>query len=264
MGLEEEYDERIDVSLVDVTSPLAGSAVLTYVDNSAGQADNFSQGNSPNTYGPLSIGTAFANRRVLACILQGDSYDAPVTGVAISGATGGTTFSTFAGPGNAPAGGASSFSGQITWAWADVPTGTTANVVVTGGSASGNGNVLVVIYTFDKTLVINGAPTTSSGTAGPTATSGSVTVNTGASGFVIAAALNSYLGNGGGAGATGLSITSSTETYATDRYGAHGSALSSEHLVSSKKSGSAANTPTSVTYGWTTSDQILASLLAWN
>jgi hypothetical protein len=226
-----------------------GSAVLTF-QGEQGYSSGVSSGASPNTFAAMPIGTASANRRVIAVITLGATYLGSPSSVTIGGVT--ATMQVFTGSGAST----SSYSSQIVFAWADVPTGTTADVVVTGGTGGGDGFIMCATYTFDKTLTVNSSPTTNSNNVPITSspTSITVTANTGAGGFVIAALAAELLGS-----ATSMSITSSTETYTQDAIstGAH-------RLLATKKSGSAANTPTSVTFGWTGASQALAALLAWN
>lgn len=227
-----------------------GSAVLTF-QGETGYAAGQDGTNSPNTFSSMPIGTAFSNRRVIAVITTAGSYNGAVSGVTIGGVTA-TVVST---PGTGAA--VANFSSIITFAWADVPTGTTANVVFTGGASAGDGRIQCAVYTFDKSLVANGSPTTTiNNTTGTT--SHTTTVNTGAGGFIIAALALEPLGS-----ESSYSITSATEGALVGQADATSSA-NYHPMISSLKSGSAANTPTSVTWSWTTSSQSLGGLLAWN
>jgi hypothetical protein len=224
-----------------------GSAVLTF-QGEQGYASTISAVASPNTFAAMPIGAAFSNRKVIAVITTGGSYNGAATAVTIGGVT--ATFVSTAGSG------AGSFSGIITYAWADVPTGTTADVVLTGAASSGDSHIHCATYTFDKSLALNASPTTTiNNTTGTT--SHTTTINTGAGGFVIAALALEMLGS-----ATSFSITSATESGLVSQVDATTSA--DHRMISSLKSGSAANTPTSVTWSWTTSGQSLGGLLAWN
>lgn len=228
----------------------SGSAVLTF-QGEQGYAVNHDAIASPNTFVAMPVGAAFSTREVIAVITTGGSYNGVATGVTIGGVT--ATFQSYVGSGGGTAG---SFSNIITLAWANVPTGTTADVVLTGAASSGDSHIQCAVYTFDKSLALNSAPTTNSVNAAAPVTSNTTTVNSGAGGFIIAALATDLLGT-----ESGLSITSSTETYAQD---AVATATPPARIISSKKSGSAANTPTSVTWGWTGNSQGLGALLAWN
>jgi hypothetical protein len=224
-----------------------GSAVLTF-QGEDGYAVTHDAVTSPNTFPTMAIGAAFSNRKVIAVIITPGSYNGIATGVTIGGVT--ATFVSVAGSSQG------SFSGVITFAWADVPTGTTANVVLTGAASAGDSHIACAVYTFDKSLALNASPTTTiNETAG--VTSSTTTVNTGAGGFVIADLYLYALGS-----ASSFSITSATESGLVSQVDATASA--DHRMISSLKSGSAAHTPTSVTWGWTTSSQSLGGLLAWN
>jgi len=203
--------------------------------------------NSPNTFAAMPIGAAFATRTVVAIIICGGSYNGAPSAVTIGGIT--ATTQSYLGTGAAT----NSFSSIITFAWANVTSGTTANVVMTGGASAGDSHLFCLTYTFDQSLALNGSPTSNSHNVTAT-TSNTVTLNTGANGFIIAVLAAEFLGS-----ETGMSITASTETYTQDLI-----STGDHRLVSSKKSGSAASSPTSVTFGWTGSVQALAALLAWN
>ena len=224
-----------------------GSVALTLTD-----AQTFDQGNSPWTSAtPINIGSAFASRRVLVCLLVPNDHDAPPTAIQIGGVA--ATFITDKGQGATNA----ALDNQITWAWATVPTGTSAHVTVTGGISAGNGHIEIVAWTFDGSLVTNSAPTVVYGK--PTSgTSTTLNLNTAAGGFLIGAHKGDMFGE-----QTGISITGSTETLETDRVVGNGSGIADRILVSSKKSSTAASTPSSVTWGWTGSGAALVSLLHW-
>lgn len=222
-----------------------GSAALTF---QGATVETF--GNSPNTFTSIPIGTAFSTREVVVFLVLNGSYNGAVTAVTIGGVT--ASIQAYVGSGAA----VPNFSSQILWAWANVPTGTSASVVVTGGASVGDGNGSLLAYTFDNSLTINGSPTTAvNNVATATAASNTITLNTGAGGFIIAGLRVEDL-----VASSAYAITASTETYAND------ATDSSVHYAAwSKKSGSSSNTPTSVTFGWTGGSlQSLASLLAWN
>jgi hypothetical protein len=152
-----------------------------------------------------------------------------------------------------------SYNGQIAVGYVDIAAGTTATVVITGGSTTGDENTdEFYIYTVDKSTLIAGSPTYAGNaiSSGAPTTSNTVTANTSAGAFIITALVLP-----GFSGATGISITSSTETYGTvDGVSTGSQSISSAY---SKKSGAAANTPTSVTYGWTTSAGSVAMIYTW-
>lgn len=213
---------------------------LTFQQNTRQAATN-----SPNTFTAQGIGSAFSSRNVICLLVLPGSYNGAPTGVTIGGVT--ATIQAYVGSGAS----IPNFSSILLWAWANVPTGTTADVVVTGGASVGDGIISCATYTFDGSLAA-ASPTESDNNVTAT-TSDTVTLNTSAGGFIIAGVRVEPLGS-----PTGLGITASTETYANDV------SNSTDHvLISSVKSGSTADTPTSVTFGWTGSLQAIASLLAW-
>jgi hypothetical protein len=197
----------------------------------------------------VSIGTASANRRVIVAVVEARSGGGP-TDITIAGTSVGATFQTI--NNNA------SYNGSISIGYVDVPAGTTATITVVGGSTAGDENQdAIYVYTVDKSTLVAGSPTFGShaiGSGSPTTTN-TVTVNTTTSGFVIA-----LLALPGFSSATAQSITASTETYASDGT----TNTQSISMAASKKSGSATNTPTSVTFGWTNAAGSVAALYAWN
>lgn len=204
-------------------------------------------GANPQTISGIDIGAASANRRVIIAMLQSRS-GFPVTGITIN--TVGVTFSQVDNN--------TGYNGSITIGYADVPTGTTASVAVTGGGASGDESQDVFyIYTVDKSTLVNGSPTFGPAkTNGTPATTLTATAATGANGFVITA----FAGYGFGT-ITGQNISASTETYTND--GLNG-ASQNVSAISTKKSGSSANTPSSVTWSWTNSNNAVVAIYAWN
>ncbi len=197
----------------------------------------------------ISIGTAFADRMVLCC------FNSPATFVTITGVTfngNAATIQAYAGSG----GSVGSFSGQIVWAWLNVPTGTTMDVNVTwSGDPNGSGDLSIVVYTFDQTQAA-ASPTYSSNNA-TGSTDNTVTLDTSANGFIITSSEYDYF-----IGQTTLVINSATETYTSD-YSSIAVGVGAHRRVSSLVSGSAASSPTSVTYRASLSAQSLASILAW-
>jgi hypothetical protein len=202
------------------------------------------------TISGVSIGTASANRRVIVAVVETRSGGAGPTDITIAGTSVGATFKQV--DNNV------SYNGSISIGYVDVPTGTTATITVVGGATSGDENQdAIYVYTVDKSTLVAGSPSFGSHAiaSGSPATSNTVTVNTTASGFVIA-----LLALPGFSSATAQSITSSTETYASD-----GSTnTQSISMAASKKSGSSTNAPTSVTFSWTNAAGSVAALYAWN
>lgn len=236
----------------------ASTATITLTDSSTACNQNDTTGGTLTC--ALNIGTADSNKKNIVVITLGNSYDASPTAVSIDGvnctaagvgsSSGG--MKTYTGSGSV----ITSYAGQIIFAWADVTTGGTKNIVITGGTSVGNGYSSIAVYSVDKTTVLDTAPTFSTGGNVTSATSNPVDVNTGSGGFVIAASQNEALGS-----ATGTTITSSTETMVEDlaftisglRYGP----------IFSKKSGVSVATPFTATFGWTNSGQDLAAIMFW-
>lgn len=198
----------------------------------------------------LAIGSAYSNRRLLVAIIGGPSYWTP-SDITINGSSA-IGSSTYTGSGS-PVG---SFSGQLTWAWADVPTGTTADVdvITTTSNINGSGTWICMAYTFDKTLAASAPTTTKANIANP-ATSLSNSIATAANGFLIADIVTALH-----VSASGLGITSSDETFTNDQAGSEGSG---KYLISSKTSGTASSAASHITWGWTGNSQALSSMLFW-
>lgn len=197
----------------------------------------------------VSIGTANANRRVIIVVAEARSSTSLITDLTIGGTSVGATLQVT--NNNA------SYNGQIAVGYVDIAAGATATVTIVGGATSGDENLdAFYIYTVDKST-LSGSPVYNANAIGSTVptTSNTVTANTTSGGFIIA-----VLVLPGFSGASAMSITSSTETYANDGSTLGGQAIS---YISSKKSGAAANTPTSVTFGWTTSAGSVAAIYTW-
>jgi hypothetical protein len=199
----------------------------------------------------VSIGTASANRRVIVAVVEASSGAGhSPTDITIGGTSVGATFQQVTN--NA------SYNGSISIGYVDVASGTTATITVVGGATSGDETQdAIYVYTVDKSTLVAGSPTFNGNpiSSGSPTTTNTVTVNTTASGFVIALLALPGLGS-----ATAQSITASTETYASDGT----TNTQSISMAASKKSGSATNTPTSVTFGWTNAAGSVAALYAWN
>jgi hypothetical protein len=208
------------------------------------------QSGGTQTISGVNIGTASSNRRVIIAVLETASYGTGITAITVGGVS--CTL-------NGPTLNNASYNGSIVFGYCDAPTGTTATVVITGGGTSGDeAQDVFYIYTVDKSTLINGSPTygTNAIISGSPTTTNTATVNTGANGFVITAiALPGFTTS------TGQSITASTETYVND--GLNGASQNTS-AISSKKSGSSANTPTSVTWSWTNSAGSVVAVYAWN
>lgn len=207
------------------------------------------QSGGTQTIASVPIGTASTNRRVIIAVLESASYGSGITDISIGGTSVGATLQKTTN--NA------SYNGSIVFGYADVPTGTTANVVITGGGTLGDeSSDVFYIYTVDKTTLTAGSPTyvgNAISSAAPT-TSNTVSATVSAGGFIITCLVLPGLGTG-----TGPSITSSTETYTSD-----GSTSSSQSMsmCSSKTTGSAAGT-SNVTFGWTNASGSVAAIYAW-
>lgn len=233
----------------------ASTAAITLTDTNANCLQNSTTGGTLTC--AMNIGSSpSVSRKIIAVMQMGNSYDAPVTAVSINGvactAPNGGGLQVYTGSGAT----VGSFSGQIVFAWADVPTGSgTQNIILTGGTDTGNGNVLIGVYTVDNTTLLNPTPTFGSNNV-TAVTSNTISANSGNGGFVIAIDGPESLGL-----TTAVTVTSSTEvlvvdfpfTFSGQNYGP----------IDSKKSGVGVHTPFSVTYGWTNSGQNLAAMMFW-
>lgn len=237
---------------VQASAPAGGgggsTATLTFV-----AAQGVSQsGTSGGITFSHDIGSASANRKVILVFSMGNSYDAPITALTINSVS--ATCQNYAGT----FGGFGSFRGQISFCYADVPTGSgSQSIVMTGGVDNGNGGFEVDSYTVDKTTLVNGSPTFG-WNENDAVTSLSVTLNTGAGGFVISTAAYDQIN----ATASAASVTSSTDAMTAD----DSPAFTGNQRVGpiySKKSGVTASTPWTVTYGWTGASQALAAAMHW-
>jgi hypothetical protein len=209
-------------------------------------AASYVSGSSQSVTG-VAIGPASANRRVIVVLIESTSYNA-VTDITVGGTSVGANFHTDKNTAN-------SYNGQISYGWIDVPTGTTATIGWTGGGTAGDEpSADLYVYTVDKTTLNDANPVISTPSIGTAAsdTTATNTVNTQANGFIIAS-----LSLGLTDSTSGPSITSSTETYTTS------GTPTSKTMSSYKASGAAANTPTSVTWGWTTNAHFVASIFTW-
>ena len=232
------------------TGAVGGSSILSFTDN---QDASFGTRPTPAFTG-ANIGAAFANRRVLICFSSDASYHSPqANNITIQGITS-TIVNTYVGSG----GNLGSFGGVIIWAWADVPTGTTADIDYSDGPVTGDGPLYISVFTFDKSLIINSSPV-SSFTNVIGATSDTVTVNTGLGGFILAAIVPDFFNTD----IINCSVTASTETL-TQLHSQMNVGVGAKYQIYGLMSGSHVNTPTSVTFGWTNASQALASILAWN
>lgn len=250
---------------VDVAGNVSGvsSAASFTTDAPAGNPTILYQGSvfanlgSPTTpfFPAVPLGVASANRRALFCIQAADTIaaDGAITAVTVNGSAA-NIVADLTGTGANPG-----FSGRICWVWADVPTGTTCDVDITGGNSNGSGPFRCHAYTLDKTQLNDVAPTFSSGHVG-SGTADTFTLNTQANSFIIVATVWDFFGS-----ASAPSITASTETYGTvDASNITSPAGTGEKTqIYSKKSAALASTPTSVTLGWTTASQSWSSILTW-
>lgn len=228
---------------------VVGNPVLTFQSSS-----QIGLGAPPNPlFAAVPIGAGFPTRRVLVGMYSPTSTDGPVTAVTFNG-------SPVLGLRNANGGSSGiqpSIGSQITWAWGDVPTGTTLDIEPTGGFTNGSGGAFCEAYTFDSTQVSNPSPTTIFQVGGGIADT--IALNTQANGFIIAMLSLDFFGS-----SSAPSITASTETYGVADDSSIGSGVADKIQVYSKKSGSLASTPSNITFGWTGAGQSFSSMLAWN
>jgi hypothetical protein len=125
-------------SVFAVPPPAAGGSAVAAYRGRIG----INAGTLPNpAFASVPIGTAYGNRRVLLAITTAASYHGAVTGVTVNGSAA-TIIQSY--PGSlAPIGG---FSSVITWAYADVPTGTTCDVNITGGGSATTTAIVIVLH----------------------------------------------------------------------------------------------------------------------
>lgn len=134
--------------------------------------------------------------------------------------------------------------GSLAGMWimsAVVPSGTTSITITAQMSGSIFGASSFYIYNVDNTLLNSITPVTGFTTTAST-TTGTATANSLSGGFILAG-----LAAAGGA-TTGVSITASTETYVTDAIN-NNSRNSCAH-----SNGVGTNTPSSVTWSWTSAN----------
>jgi hypothetical protein len=195
----------------------------------------------------VPVGEAYTNRRVLVGMdFTYSPYYGGITAVKINGTSVGSNFIIDDS--------ASSWLGTIVWAWADVPTGTTASVdITTPGSVSGSGQQTVSVYTFDNTLAAS-APTHYK-VIGSSGTSASNSIATGAGGFLISAmhlyALTSQ---------ASITLSASDEGMSTN-YTYHGSQATQG--IASKASGTSVSGANSATWSWASGAPSFNSMLYW-
>ena len=215
-----------------------------------------SQANSPMTISGIDFGPAYATRRCIFVFTtindyEAGPYSATIGGVACSGGTGGLIRITGSGAGS------SSFDGQIVMIWADVSSDRYLDVVLTNMTTGGNGSLFATAYSVDSSLLADGAPTSNSNNV-TGATSNTVTLNTGADGFVIAAFTADFFAS---PQASGVSVTASTDPMVKDEYMSNTATYAGKTY--SRRRASSAATPFSVTFGWTNSSQAIAALFHW-
>ena len=113
-------------------------------------------GSSPWTFTAMAIGTADSNRRVIVAIAApstSTALDPAIDSVSIGGVS-----ATLYGSRQH----SSNTYHEVSFWYADVPTGTTADVVVTGATGHNRASMTVAgLWTLDKTKLINNQPTDS-------------------------------------------------------------------------------------------------------
>jgi hypothetical protein len=192
----------------------------------------------------VPLGIPHENRRILICLGYCYNGIAAANNITING-----TVATIIGvhTGTHPSIGA--FGGEFVWAYADVPTGTTATIDFDDGQIDGGGYVICSLFSFDKSLFVAAPVLAMTDIAPATTTTVSVNVEEGA--FIVAAfEWNLFVLPGGPP-----VIASSTETYVKNY----------EHTDNQvySVSGAGAASPSSMTLTWPTSTSSLASMLTW-
>lgn len=226
-GLSLGVDYAVDVVQVDAAGNVSGvvssatfqteasGVELLYVSTGQYPSDGTDAGSSASdrTIGGLSLGDPDANRRIVVALnAVSQPVGASVSGVTVAGVTATLIAEAVEADGNANA---------ISQIWeADVPTGTTGDVVVSWESEGYDVQVDLYRLIHPTGLAYDTATNSS-----PTATSLSLDVNTMAGGFVVATASN-LNGNA-------VSITGATSDNSGDyRSNEHFNAASAETVTS--------------------------------
>jgi len=158
-------------------APLAKAPVVTTYHTAVTDGS----GSSPWSEPGLSIGSAYTTRRVFVAIA------APSTGTALNPAVSGVTIGGVTGILYGARRHSSNTFHEVSFWYADVSTGTTATVVITGASGHNRSSMTVAgVWSLDNSLLLNNQPTDSAfdSTASGSPLSASVTVQAG--GFVLA------------------------------------------------------------------------------
>lgn len=139
-------------------------------------------GSSPWTFSAMDIGTAASSRRVFTAVAAPSTAD--TDNPCISGVTIGGVSATLYGSRQH----SSNVFHEVSFWYADVPTGTTADVVVTANAGHNRASMTVTNWTVDNTKLINSQPTD---TALDNTTSGNPLTDTlvvASGGFILAVA----------------------------------------------------------------------------
>jgi hypothetical protein len=199
----------------------------------------------------VPIGTPKPNRRVLICLDYCYSGGNPATNITIGGIAA-TRIVVFTGT----HGGVGSFSGDLVWAYADVPTGTNADVDFDEGAIDGGGYITIVTYSFDKSLAA-AAPVFSSYDIAAV-TSLTLSVNTVAGGFCIVGGLWDLFTDM----TTGVpSITSASETYTRGHSSIRSGTSQKNQYYHANNVGTL--TPSNATLSWTVACPGVLCMLTW-
>jgi hypothetical protein len=225
-------------------TPLLASAscAITYQGK---VVDGFGTAPSP-MFSNVPIGTASSNRRVLIAIIGNASYTAlGLTDITVNGTSVGSNYIAVQG--------GTSWQREVLWAWADVPTGTTANVDVTyTTSPNGYGTWIAEAYTFDNTQCAS-APTHHENT-NTSNTTISNQIATQAKGFLVGIAATYALTS-----TSNFVVSASDETLNNNDVLNGGPGLQ----ISSKTSSTASSASSNITWTWTTAVTSFSSMLFW-
>lgn len=218
---------------IDASSALPGPPVKTFIG--VGSCSNVG---SVSTCTGVSIGSAsgFTTRRIIIEILS-QFINSGFSSVLVNGTITPTQHCSIDSGGGANA--TAVFS-------ADIPTGTTANIVITQGSTAFS-PVIVAIYTVDDALLVSTTPSSATGfTAGAASiTTSNITQQTG--GFTVAAVQLA-----GTAGGTGTAISGFTN----DALGTSGS---SNAIASTTSIASPSTSPLTANYTTSQAGSLCAS-----
>lgn len=238
-------DQIFQASFGDVAT---GTVVLT---NTETKVWTFGPPGTPRVTA-ADIGAADANRRVLCGFTCVGDYGTDPSNFTIGGVAA-TLVDTTHGAGAA----LGSFDGFVSWFYADVPTGTTADISWDDGPPDGAGPANLAIYTFDKSLLLNASPVvnTVNVTSGTTNTG---EVNTEEGGFVILCAIWDFFDD-----AASFGESSSTTPLSDDYESNPGGSATRKTYFGSVKQDTPAATPFQSTFTWTNSSQCLMSMISW-